>query len=407
MAKRKTFCGNARKCSMLLTNVTRSASYEALPNHWLFPAKSGLTSRFPLRKRGLWNRRSNKSGDAVGRPSRRSSLLGDPGAKFLVETSAPNQTMKNSLNYVSTCLRVLDTRRAGGRLVKTASGKLGEPGTESVYAYDEAGRLLSITNSPEKGNRTDFRYDEQGRKTTVQTFDPKTLQSRQNSMFGGSPWDAAQAGFGVSAGGNVTTIYRENDKPTEAQVHDAEGRIVSRVVRTYDANGRIMEENQIQENPALLMVDKFSAEQRVELDDKQLEAMNKAMKSMLSGRSGTGKTYTYDAQGRVKEVRDRNFALDTVTTTGYNEHGDKSEERMTLTDNTAFPVGVAYSMDENGTLIPATVSNTPSVPERPKLDVIEYRYEYDQYGNWTEQTVIHRSESNEYSTVRHRTLTYY
>src|SRR2546429_4736736 len=93
MAKRKTFCGNARKCSMLLTNVTRSASYEALPNHRLFPAKSGLTSRFPLRNRGLWHRRSNKSGDAVGRPSRRSSLLGDPGAKFQVETGAPNQTI--------------------------------------------------------------------------------------------------------------------------------------------------------------------------------------------------------------------------------------------------------------------------------------------------------------------------
>src|SRR5437016_12930892 len=113
MAKRKTFCGNARKCSMLLTNVTQCASHQALPNHRLFPAKSGLTSRFPLRNRGLWHRRSNKSGDAVGRPSRRSSLLGDPGAKFLVETGAPNQTMKNSLNYVSTCLRVVDTRRSG------------------------------------------------------------------------------------------------------------------------------------------------------------------------------------------------------------------------------------------------------------------------------------------------------
>ena len=115
MAKRRASCGNVRMCSMLLTNVTRSASYEALPNHRLFPAKSGLTSRFPLRNRGLWHRRSNKSGDAVGRPSRRSSLLGDPGAKFLVETGAPNQTMKNSLNYVSTCLKVVDTRRVGAR----------------------------------------------------------------------------------------------------------------------------------------------------------------------------------------------------------------------------------------------------------------------------------------------------
>jgi hypothetical protein len=40
MAKRKTFSGNARMCSMLLTNVTRSASYETLPNHRPFPAKS-------------------------------------------------------------------------------------------------------------------------------------------------------------------------------------------------------------------------------------------------------------------------------------------------------------------------------------------------------------------------------
>ena len=38
---------------MLLTNVTRSASYEALPDHRLFPARSGLTSRFPLRNRCL------------------------------------------------------------------------------------------------------------------------------------------------------------------------------------------------------------------------------------------------------------------------------------------------------------------------------------------------------------------
>src|SRR5207302_9556502 len=45
MVKRKTSCGNARMRSMLLTNVTRSASYDALPNHRSFPTKSGLTSR--------------------------------------------------------------------------------------------------------------------------------------------------------------------------------------------------------------------------------------------------------------------------------------------------------------------------------------------------------------------------
>jgi|SRR5215469_7478941 len=75
MAKWKTHCGNARMYSMLLTNVTRSASYEALPNHRLLPAKSGLTSRFALRNRRLWERADETAAKAV--PRRREFLEGD------------------------------------------------------------------------------------------------------------------------------------------------------------------------------------------------------------------------------------------------------------------------------------------------------------------------------------------
>jgi hypothetical protein len=34
--------------------------------------------------------------------------------------------------------------------------------------------------------------------------------------------------------------------------HAVVERVVNRLIRTYDANGRMMEENQIQENPALM-----------------------------------------------------------------------------------------------------------------------------------------------------------
>ncbi len=54
MAKRKTSCGSARMSSRLRTNATRSASYEALPNHQHFPAKSGLTSRPVANSNVLW-----------------------------------------------------------------------------------------------------------------------------------------------------------------------------------------------------------------------------------------------------------------------------------------------------------------------------------------------------------------
>jgi len=334
-----------------------------------------------------------------------------PGGKFLTTTEysldgrllATRASNSDGSAWVTT-----QTYDADGRLVKTASGNSGERAAEILYTYDEGGRLKEIRDADGKGNRTSYRYDQQGHKTEIKRFAPEVIERNRGGITTESLWDAAQMGIGVPTGGSVTTLYNDRDLPIEEQILDSEGRVVSRFIRTYDANGRIMEENQIQENPALLMVERFSAEQHVQLDDKQLEAMNRAMKSMLSGRSGTGKSYTYDSQGRVTEVRDRNFAMDGVTRTSYNEHGDKSEERTTLTANTAIPIGVPYSINENGTLIPTkAVSEAPSVPELPKVDIIEYRYEYDPHANWTEQAVVHRSESNEYSTVHRRTLTYY
>jgi len=178
-------------------------------------------------------------------------------------------------------------------------------------------------------------------------------------------------------------------------------------MRAYDANGRIMEENQIQENPAL-MFEGRSAER----DDKQLEAMNKGLRSMMSGKNGTGKSFTYDLKGRVTKVRDRNWASDTVTTTTYNEHGEIIEERQTIRSNLAYPHSVAYTIDEGGTLIPDRPNGVPEPPpppppERTVLNITEYRYEYDQNGNWTERTVVNRQESYEQSTVYRRTLTYF
>ena len=79
-----------------------------------------------------------------------------------------------------------------GRLTKTISGNATdtahgaadptEPGTETLYTYDEAGRLLSTTKSgKEAGSKSEFHYDEQGRKTAVQHFDPETLKRAQSA----------------------------------------------------------------------------------------------------------------------------------------------------------------------------------------------------------------------------------
>lgn len=300
------------------------------------------------------------------------------------------------------------TFHADSRLAKVVTGKPGGPSSETIYAYNEAGGLLAITNNGGGGGRTDFHYDEQGRKTSIQNFDPKVLERAQNSMFSGSPWDAAVgAGIGVPLGGNITTIFNENDQPTEAQIRDAAGRLVSRLVRKYDANGRLAEEEPVQENPALFFAERFAAEGQPQLTAAQLEGMNTAMKSLLGGRSGTGTSYIYDEQGRMSKIHDRNFVFDKITIIIYNEQGDKAEERTTSTENGVIPTGVPHSIDEHGALVPSEPAIEPPTSPIPEQSEVHYAYQYDSHGNWTQQTANDVSSGVASSSVRNRKLTYY
>jgi hypothetical protein len=44
--------------------------------------------------------------------------------------------------------------------------------------------------------------------------------------------------------------------------------------------------------------------------------------------------------------------METVTTTSYNEHGDKSEVCIIGKDNSAFPAGVPYALAKMGRSLP-------------------------------------------------------
>jgi len=299
---------------------------------------------------------------------------------------------------------------ADGRLTKFVWGKVGDPSTATLYTYDEDGKPTETRDANGKVIQTSYCYDQQGRQIAIKTFSPQVLEQYRGGVAVDSRcmWDATEQGMGVPTGGSLITVYDNRDLPIEMQILDNAGRIVTRFIRTYAANGLILEEHQVLENPALGMVERFPAEQRVEVD-KRLEAINKAMKLMMDGKTGTGKWYRYDPQGRVIEVRDRNFVMEKVTTTSYNERGDKSVERITKTDNQAFPAGVPHSMDESGTLVPVepVLEETPLPKQVFEPSIVEYRYEYDQNGNWTQETAVHRSESGENSTVRRHVLTYY
>jgi YD repeat-containing protein len=250
-----------------------------------------------------------------------------------------------------------------GRLLTTRTSNA-DSGWVTTKTYDADGRLAkeAWTKPGQPTTETLFAHDEAGKLKEIRVADGK---------------------------GNLTTSR-----------YDQQGRWT-----TYDASGRIVKKKPIEENPA-------PTSGTPQLNDKRLEAMNKAIKSMMSGKRGTGSSFTHDSQGRVIELRNRTFDLDTVTTTSYNEHGDIREERVTQTSNLAHPELLAFSIGEDGTIIPDRREGDPPPDlERTTRIISAYRYEYDQNGNWTERTASVRVDSSESGFVSggvdRRTLTYF
>jgi hypothetical protein len=256
---------------------------------------------------------------------------------------------------------------------------------------------VSITNTENK-DRTEFQYDEQGHKNEIRTFDPKTLERTQRAAFVGSPWDGATAGFGVPSGGRLITIYDENDRPVEMQIRDAEDHLVSRVVRSYNADGLVIEDKSILENPASVL-DKLPAEERSQLNPAQAQTMTALLQA-----ENTSSFFTYDAQGRVTKKQESGGTMQSTTTTIYNDHGDIAEEHTIVISSLAM--GVSYSIAENGMPMPEKSTTSPESYVLTDSDV-HYRYLYDAYGNWTEQSANDSRHPDAAPNVRRRILTYY
>jgi YD repeat-containing protein len=283
---------------------------------------------------------------------------------------------------------------ASGRLLKTASGTEGQAFAETNYSYDHQGRLQMISRSDKPENAVTFRYDDQGRKSKIAMSRPADY--RANVATGGSPFEAAEMAPNLPGGGTATTIYDEHDRATEVQVRDASGEIVNRAVRTYDAQGHVLEEKQIQDDPVTM----FPAEVRAQIleqsglsPDQLQEEIRAQLTKLLAGQSGLySMSYSYDDQGRVTRANRRILNEGQEIETTYNEHGDIASE---ITRST----GLARQPD----------AATPG-PGLPAYSEARYSYKYDRQGNWIEQTISFRSTPDgafQSSTMTKRTLTYY
>jgi YD repeat-containing protein len=281
-----------------------------------------------------------------------------------------------------------------GRLLKIASGIEGQATTDTIYSYDHSGKLQNISDNNRPEDPVTFRYDDRDRKTKIEISRPADYRS--GIAEGGSPFEAADRAPNLPGGGSATTIYDEHDRATEVQVRDASGEVVSRAVRTYDAQGHVLEEKQILDNPETI----FPAETRAQIleqsglsPEELKQELRTQLTKLMAGQSGLHSvSYGYDSHGRLSHTNRRIFNLQQEIETTYNEQGDVESE---ITQSTR--------------LVGETDPRTPSTG-LPDYSEVRYSYKYDQHENWIEQSISYRSSPDaafQSSTVTKRILTYY
>jgi YD repeat-containing protein len=285
------------------------------------------------------------------------------------------------------------TYHPDGRLLKTVSGNAGSTdGSETTYIYDEAGRLVAVKSGDKIQTR--YQYDDTGRKSAIQTYDSKPLAPDTVYV---AHWEGTDLGFGPSPGGKVTTAYNEQGVATGAQFYDAQGNLLGHIVRKFDAQGRVIAEEQAADAPHVNLPE--------ELQSKLNPEQMKSVGALIAGTQNGAISYSYDAQGRVTERRrSGGFLGEQVTVTTYNDYGDKASERETTV--MALDTG-PWNLTEAGAFIP---EGKPNSPPPAQTSETQYTYQHDQYGNWTEQTTVSRSQPDEAFrpvTVIRRKLTYY
>jgi hypothetical protein len=260
----------------------------------------------------------------------------------------------------------------GGQLMrKLIQDEAGKQGREIVYVYDDRGRLHSISDSKEPNNPIAFHYDADGRKTKVaiaQPVDPLQGQGAVSRSMEASFEDAASA-KALPEGGSGLTLYDEHDRPSEIQTRNANGEIVSRTLRVYDDQGRVVEEKETMDDQ-LKMIPSGDQKKMFASGDVSRQELRDKLTEFLGGAEMWSVKYTYDAQGRrSKSIRKIFNHIEMEVEMAYNEHGDVAKETNKSTMRNS-PDG------ENGG---KTTSETV------------FSYEYDSYGNWTVKKSSSRS----------------
>ncbi|HEX8141331.1 MAG TPA: hypothetical protein VF553_01970 [Pyrinomonadaceae bacterium] len=256
--------------------------------------------------------------------------------------------------------------------------------SEIRYIYDLEGKLVAeqaMTPDGKVSMPVTYSYDDEGRKVKIEELN---FNAGANVLIG---IEGTNSSIGVGDAQRIETRYDTLGEAIEVKVFNAEGALTSRMEITRDARGNPLEETQyvgetLPYGPG--SPDVCSTEEMVELSEEQRAEVEAEIARMFAPGAVMSKhIHSYDEEGRLIESKLTMMGMDAGRQTfAYDEWGNKSEE---------------MSYNEDGSF------GTKAIFTR----------EYDEYGNWTRETVSSASSWDAefgLSTPVHitrRSITYY
>jgi hypothetical protein len=284
----------------------------------------------------------------------------------------------------------------------------------SNYAYDAAGRLVSVTTENTAG-LVDFQryeYDAAGRPLRLVARDQdghdRTAESYEYDATGGKRktlhidvtaqrpdvqyhWgvEGTDSWFSAPGAATLTTLYNTRDQPTALLFHDGAGRALSRVEFLYDEAGRLLEEAQTR------VAELLPAEMPTGMNPAQFDAVRALLDA---GADPARRVHRYDGQGHRIETSSSLFGPlgREQKTMAYNDRGDLIEE---ISEDQQRD----YSIDDQGRLSDSPIQESQSRSEG------RFRYDYDARDNWIKKIVDARGGTDQdfsTSSIELRTLAY-
>lgn len=271
------------------------------------------------------------------------------------------------------------TYDADGHLLRTVwSGQTGTSGT--IYNYDSQGRLVGMTGQGDW--TTTIEYDAEGRKSRIVK---STVEGSSGSAHGYAGASIERENVDLFAtpppGGWVSTSFNERNQATESRVYGSTGKLIRRLTRSYDAEGRVADSAfAITDFESLLSP---ATLQQFASDPEAFEEAQSEFAKILGPEQILMRiSYSYDGQGRVSgKTEQLGPAENTVTQISYNDRGDEAREVQTATHDA----------------------------QPPQKDIVNFDYQYDSQGNWTEKTESSPAANGlpKVWSIERRTITYY